>query len=59
MLSLLHEIDIYRQWPGPTFLSSASALCRRVLSLPIYPELTDLQVEYIADQVRDCVTSSG
>lgn len=55
----LHEIDIYRQWPGPSFLSSASALCRRVLSLPIYPELTDLQVEYIADQVRDCVTSSG
>jgi dTDP-4-amino-4,6-dideoxygalactose transaminase len=51
----LHEIDIYRQWPGPTFLSSASALCRRVLSLPIYPELTDLQVEYIADQVLDCV----
>ena len=55
----LHEIDIYRQWPGPSFLSSASALCRRVLSLPIYPELTDLQVEYIADQVRDCVTRSG
>ncbi len=55
----LHEIDIYRQWPGPSFLSSASALCRRVLSLPIYPELTDLQVEYIADQVRDCMTSSG
>ena len=55
----LHEIDIYRQWPGPSFLSSASALCRRVLSLPIYPELTDLQVEYIADQVRDCVTNSG
>jgi dTDP-4-amino-4,6-dideoxygalactose transaminase len=53
----LHEIDIYRQWPGPSFLSSASALCRRVLSLPIYPELTDLQVEYIADQVRDCVMS--
>lgn len=50
----LHEIDIYRQWPGPGFLSSASSLCRRVLSLPIYPELTDLQVEYIADQVKDC-----
>jgi dTDP-4-amino-4,6-dideoxygalactose transaminase len=53
----LHEIDIYRQWPGPSFLSSASALCRRVLSLPIYPELTDLQVEYIADQVLDCAIS--
>jgi hypothetical protein len=28
-----------------------------VLSLPIYPELTDLQVDYIADQVLDCVNS--
>jgi dTDP-4-amino-4,6-dideoxygalactose transaminase len=53
----LHEIDIYRQWPGPDILSKASALCRRVLSLPIYPELTDLQVEYVADQVLDCVKS--
>jgi dTDP-4-amino-4,6-dideoxygalactose transaminase len=51
----LHEIDIYRQWPGPSLLSTASALCRRVLSLPIYPELTDLEVEHIADQVLDCV----
>lgn len=55
----LHEIDIYRQWPGPTLLSSASALCRRVLSLPIYPELTDLEVEYIADQVLECVNRAG
>ncbi len=55
----LHEIDIYRQWPGPDILSKSSALCRRVLSLPIYPELTDLSVEYIADQVLDCVNNSG
>jgi len=53
----LPEIDVYRQWPGPDILSRASALCRRVLSLPIYPELTDLQVEYVADQVLDCVKS--
>lgn len=53
----LHEIDIYRQWPGPDILSKASSLCRRVLSLPIYPELSDLQVEYVADQVLDCVKS--
>ncbi len=53
----LHEIDVYRQYPGPDILSKASALCRRVLSLPIYPELTDLQVEYVADQVLDCVKS--
>jgi hypothetical protein len=23
--------------------------------LPIYPELTDLEVEYVIDQVLDCV----
>lgn len=51
----LHEIGFFRQWPGPDMLSQASALSRRVLSLPIYPELTDLEVEFIADQVQDCV----
>jgi dTDP-4-amino-4,6-dideoxygalactose transaminase len=55
----LHEIGTFRQWPGPDILSSASALSRRVLSLPIYPELTDLQVDYVADQVLDCVNNSG
>lgn len=55
----LHEIGTFRQWPGPDILSSASALSRRVLSLPIYPELTDLQVEYIVDQVFDSVNSEG
>jgi len=55
----LHEIDIYRQWPGPDILSKSSALARRVLSLPFYPELTDLSVEYIADQVLECVKSVG
>jgi dTDP-4-amino-4,6-dideoxygalactose transaminase len=55
----LHEIGTFRQWPGPDILSSASALSRRVLSLPIYPELTDLQVDYVVDQVLDCVNNSG
>jgi len=50
----LHEVGIYRQYPGPDILSCASALSRRVLSLPIYPELTDLEVEYIIDQTIDC-----
>ena len=53
----LHEIGTFRQHPGPDILSVGSALCRRVLTLPIYPELSDLQVEYIADQVLDCVNS--
>lgn len=50
----LHEIGTYRQYLGPDLLSVASALSRRVLSLPIYPELTDLEVEYVIDQVIDC-----
>jgi dTDP-4-amino-4,6-dideoxygalactose transaminase len=51
----LQEMRAYAQYPAPDLLSSSSALCRRVLSLPIYPELTDLEVEYIIDQLRDCV----
>jgi dTDP-4-amino-4,6-dideoxygalactose transaminase len=50
----LHELGIFRQCAGPSILSNASALARRVLSLPIYPELTDLEVEYVIDQVIDC-----
>jgi dTDP-4-amino-4,6-dideoxygalactose transaminase len=49
----LHELPVYSDYDGPDILSVASALSRRVLSLPIYPELTDLEVEYIIDQVLD------
>lgn len=49
----LHEEGHFRQYPGPYLLCNASALCRRVLSLPIYPELSDLEVEYIIDQILD------
>lgn len=55
----LHEMGVFRGCAGPDIMSSASALSRRVLSLPFYPELTDLEVEYVIDQVLDCVTSSG
>jgi len=51
----LHELPAYEKFVGPDILSVASALSRRVLSLPIYPELTDLEVEYIIDSVLDCV----
>jgi len=53
----LHELPAYDHHPGPDVLSVASALSRRTLCLPIYPELTDLEVEYIVDQVIDCVAS--
>jgi dTDP-4-amino-4,6-dideoxygalactose transaminase len=47
----LHEMEPYAGLPGPSMLSAASALSRRVLSLPFYPELTDSEIEYVADQV--------
>ena len=49
----LHELPAYSDFVGPDILSCASSLARRVLSLPLYPELTDLEVEYIIDQVID------
>jgi dTDP-4-amino-4,6-dideoxygalactose transaminase len=51
----LHELPAYADFPGPDVLSVASALSRRTLCLPIYPELTDLEVEYIIDSLLDCV----
>ena len=53
----LHELLAYADYAQPDILSVASALSRRVLSLPIYPELTDLEVEYIIDSVLDSALS--
>lgn len=50
----LHEMNCFANTDKPDLFANASALCRRLLSLPIYPELTDLEIEYIADQVIDC-----
>jgi len=51
----LHELPAYQHYPGPDILSAASSLSRRCLSLPIYPELTDTEVEYIASSLLNCV----
>ena len=53
----LHEVPQFHHYPGPGFLNSASSLARRVLSLPIYPELTDEEVDYIIDRVLARVSS--
>lgn len=53
----LHELPVFSDYTGPDILSVASSLSRRVLSLPLYPELTDLEVEYIIDQVIDSALS--
>jgi dTDP-4-amino-4,6-dideoxygalactose transaminase len=51
----LHELPAYQHYPGPDMLSAASSLSRRCLSLPIYPELSDTEVEYVASSLLDCV----
>ena len=51
----LHELDAYQQYAGPSILNAASSLSRRCLSLPIYPELTDLEVDYIIDSLLAAV----
>lgn len=47
----LSELPISRTLVKPTLISTSVMLCRGVLSLPIYPELSDTEVEYIADTV--------
>ena len=47
----LHEMPEYAGYQGPGILSVASALARKVVSLPMHPELLDSEVEHIADAV--------
>ena len=35
----------------PDLLSTSVMLSRGVLSLPLYPELTDEEVEYVSDKI--------
>ena len=50
----LQELPAFQQYQGPDMMGASYALSRRCLSLPIYPELTDLEVEYIIEQVLSC-----
>jgi dTDP-4-amino-4,6-dideoxygalactose transaminase len=43
----------------PNIYPMAELHSRTELSLPIYPELTDLEVEYIAESVIDCISSES
>jgi dTDP-4-amino-4,6-dideoxygalactose transaminase len=51
----LWDLPAYEGMGEHNMLSAAYALTRRCLSLPIYPELTDLEVEYIIDQLLEIV----
>ena len=48
----LPSLPVVRHIVNPKEYTQASRHVRRCLSLPIYPELTDAEVEYIANTVR-------
>lgn len=54
---VLGELHEARNLQKPDLLSTSVMLTRGVLSLPIYPELTDEEVDYIIDKVADCYKS--
>jgi dTDP-4-amino-4,6-dideoxygalactose transaminase len=48
----LSELPIANSYIKPDFFSTSWMLTRGVISLPMYPELTDDEVEYITDSVK-------
>lgn len=48
----LSELPVTDGYEKPTLLSVSTMLSRGVLSLPIYPELSDGEVDYIATMVK-------
>ena len=49
---VLGDLPIGKDLLKPDLLSTSVLLSRGVLSLPMYPELTDQEVDYISDKVR-------
>jgi dTDP-4-amino-4,6-dideoxygalactose transaminase len=52
---VLPDLGAFDSYPGPDMMGACYSLTRRCLSLPIYPELSDLEVDYVIDQLLDCV----
>jgi len=49
----LSELPVAKHYVKPTMLATSVFLTRGVLSLPIYPELTDGEIEYIVQSVLE------
>ena len=47
----LHEISCFRNNSNLNMLSKASILSRKVLSLPLYPELSNTEINYVISKV--------
>ena len=51
----IQNLKPYQDCVAPDMLGACYSLSQRCLSLPIYPELADSEVEYIIDSVINCV----
>jgi UDP-N-acetyl-3-dehydro-alpha-D-glucosamine 3-aminotranferase len=51
----LHRQPVYEQEFGGLSLPSAEAAAHEVLSLPIYPQLTDAQIRHVCETLRACL----
>ena len=50
----IHQLDAFAALgAGPVPLEGAETLAREVVSLPLYPELSDAEVEYVASSAAD------
>lgn len=48
----LSDLIVTQPYKAPDLLSTSVMLCKGLLSLPIYPELTDNEVEFIAEKIK-------
>ena len=56
----VHEQPAYRHLaPGPDSLPVTHDLCKRILSLPMYPQISRAQVERVAESVCRAATEVG
>jgi dTDP-4-amino-4,6-dideoxygalactose transaminase len=50
----IHLQDAYKELKIPAgMLPVTEDLAKKILSLPIYPEMTEAQIQYVADSIRD------
>ena len=52
----LSELTVTRGMETPNMISTSLMLSKGVLSLPMYPELTDNEIETITEKIRDFYT---
>jgi len=51
----LHRQPVFEKEYGGVKLPAAEAAAREVLSLPIYPQLSEAQIAHVADSLRACL----